>query len=175
MKKPELEKVLYLATLIFPVRGNHVLLGKKLRKIGAGKLNGWGGGVENGETIKQCAVREFGVETGGAIICEEDLTKVGIAHFKNHTTDGMDFECTVHIYTVSQWQGKIVQTEEMGKPYWYPISKLAEQKDIMCADPYWMPKILSGEKGIIFAEYGPGQRTLIGEVLFQSVESFEEE
>lgn len=173
MEKPE-EKTLYLATLVFPVRDGKVLLGLKKKKIGAGRLNGWGGGVDPGETLRQCAVREFEEETGGVKISPTDLCKVGIVHFKNHKTDGSVFVCTVHMYTISTWTGEIRETEEMGPPQWYSISDLASE-NLCPADPYWMPRMLSGEKGIAWAEFGPYQKDLIGDVIFQPVESVEEE
>src|SRR3989344_638818 len=91
MDKPE-EKTLYLATLVYPVRDSEVLLATKTRKIGAGCLNGWGGGVDQGESIRASAAREFFEETGGAKVNENELEKIGIVHFKNHKSDGVVFE-----------------------------------------------------------------------------------
>ena len=168
------EKTLNLATLVFPVRDDNVMLAEKMRKIGKGCLNGWGGGVDHGESIRACAVREFSEETGGAIIDEQDLKKLGIVHFKNHLANGSEFICTVHVYSVAKWDGQIISTEEMKDPRWFPITTVASQK-LMSADPFWLPRMLSGEKGIAFAEYEPYQKALIGSVRFESVDSFDEE
>ncbi len=173
MEKLE-EKTLFLATLVFPLRNDQIMLARKTRNIGIGCLNGWGGGVERGESLKRAAVREFSEETGGAVISENDLKKIGIVHFTNHKTDGSVFVCTVHMYTVSRWIGEIVSTEEMQDPRWCPIATISEEK-LMLADPFWLPRMLSGEKGIAWAEYGPRQQTLIGEVRFEPVDGFEEE
>jgi 8-oxo-dGTP pyrophosphatase MutT (NUDIX family) len=168
------EKTLNLATLVFPVQGDKVWLGRKMRKIGAGCLNGWGGGVEPGESVVAAAIREFHEETGGVIVDEKDLKKVGIVHFKNHKSDGTVFVCTVHVFTVSKWTGQIVSTAEMQEPKEYSIKTL-DRNELMPADPFWLPRMLSGELGIAWTEYGPFQKTLIGEVRFESVSSLPEE
>ena len=46
-----------LLTLAFLLDGNRILLGFKKRGFGMGKWNGFGGKVENGETIEQAAKR----------------------------------------------------------------------------------------------------------------------
>lgn len=168
------EKTLFLATLVFPIRNGQVMLARKMKKIGQGCLNGWGGGVEQGESLRGCAKREFFEETGGVIISEDYLKKIGIVHFSNHKTDGSVFVCTVHMYTISHWTGDIISTEEMQDPQWCPIATISEQ-ELMLADPFWLPRMLGGEKGIAWAEYGPRQQTLIGEVRFEPVDGFEEE
>jgi len=46
------------ATLLFVIRGGEILLIRKLRGLGAGKINGPGGRIDPGETPLACAVRE---------------------------------------------------------------------------------------------------------------------
>ena len=46
------------ATLLFVVEAAQVLLIRKKRGLGAGKINGPGGRLEPGETPMQCAIRE---------------------------------------------------------------------------------------------------------------------
>ena len=46
------------ATLCFVIRQEEILLIRKLRGLGAGKLNGPGGRLEPGESLLDCAVRE---------------------------------------------------------------------------------------------------------------------
>ena len=51
-------------TLCFIVNDQQeILLGRKKRGLGAGKANGLGGKREDGETFRQCAVRELFEET----------------------------------------------------------------------------------------------------------------
>ena len=47
-----------LATLMFVVQKGRILLIRKKRGIGAGKVNGPGGKFEPGETALQCVLRE---------------------------------------------------------------------------------------------------------------------
>jgi 8-oxo-dGTP diphosphatase/2-hydroxy-dATP diphosphatase len=56
-----------------------VLLGKKKRGFGTGRWNGFGGKVEEGETIEESAKRETREEAG---IDVSDLEKVGIIEFE---------------------------------------------------------------------------------------------
>ena len=46
------------ATLLFVRRAGQVLLIRKKRGLGAGKINGPGGRLDAGETPSQCAIRE---------------------------------------------------------------------------------------------------------------------
>ena len=49
-----------LATLMFVVQKGRILLIRKKRGSGAGKVNGPGGKFEPGETALQCVLRKFG-------------------------------------------------------------------------------------------------------------------
>ena len=64
MTKEE-EKILYDAVLVFFVKDGKVLLPTKMKKIGKGKLNGYGGGIEKDETPITAAIREVEEETKG--------------------------------------------------------------------------------------------------------------
>jgi hypothetical protein len=67
-----------------------------------------------------------------------------------------------------------VATDEMENPEWYPIEAIPLNR-LMLADPFWLPRMLSGEKGVVWTEYGPRQETLIGDVVFELVDVLEEE
>ena len=168
------EKTLLRATLVFPVREGEVLLAEKTRKIGAGCLNGYGGGVDGDESLLVCACREFQEETGGASVSEEDLDLVAVVNFHNKKSDGSFFTCVVHVYTTRKWSGEIVSTDEMQNPKWYQISMLNREK-LMLADYHWLLPVLSGKKLIAEAWYGPFQQTLLADVKIQEVDSFEQE
>ncbi len=58
--------VIQKATVILLVREGEILLARKLKKIGAGKWNGYGGKPEPGDaTLEETAVREMKEEGGG--------------------------------------------------------------------------------------------------------------
>ena len=45
-------------SLVFPVASDgRILLGRKRRGMGYGKWNGFGGKIEAGETMRECAAR----------------------------------------------------------------------------------------------------------------------
>ena len=51
------------ANLCFIVKGGRVLLIRKKRGLGAGKVNGPGGKIEPGETSMESAIREVSIGT----------------------------------------------------------------------------------------------------------------
>ena len=57
------------ATLAFVIKDEQILLIRKKRGLGAGKINGPGGRLENNETIAACAVREAQEELGITPTC----------------------------------------------------------------------------------------------------------
>ena len=63
----------FVGTLAFIIRGESVLLIRKKRGHGAGKLNGPGGKVEPGETPLECVVRETEEEVGVRLIAPQRL------------------------------------------------------------------------------------------------------
>ena len=47
-------------TLVFPIdEQNRILLGRKKRGFGANKYNGFGGKLDDGESFRECAIREL--------------------------------------------------------------------------------------------------------------------
>ena len=163
------EKVLLHATLCFPIRGDAVLLGMKMRKIGQGCWNGYGGGIEPGETPEQSIVRELQEESSVQAF-PNALEKAAIIDFHNTTTDGTVFVCRVHIFLLRRWDGEFQPTNEMGTPTWFKIQTLPLD-GMMPADKEWLPPILAGKKVLGRATYGPFQKELLEPVQLQIVAS----
>ena len=67
-----------LATLMFLVQDGKILLIRKKRGIGAGKVNGPGGKFEPGETALQCVLREVREEL---CIDVADAREMGVLNF----------------------------------------------------------------------------------------------
>ena len=63
-------KVRKASTLVVLMRGGRALLGMKKRGFGEGKWNGFGGKLEHGESIAQCAARELEEESGLSVSVE---------------------------------------------------------------------------------------------------------
>ena len=78
-------------SLVFPVAPDgRILLGRKRRGMGYGKWNGFGGKIEVGETMRECAAREL-FEECGLTAKPERLTMVGDLYFppgiRNHMVE----------------------------------------------------------------------------------------
>ncbi len=70
-------------SLVFPIYADgKVLLGRKKRGMGFGKWNGFGGKIEDGETMRECAVREL-YEECGISAAVEDLEFVADIYFRS--------------------------------------------------------------------------------------------
>ena len=93
------------ATLVFIVKDDRVLLIRKKRGLGAGKVNGPGGRLEPGETFKACAIREVQEELR---VTPVDPIRVGQHAFQ--FVDG--YSILVHVYRASGLVGNPQETEE---------------------------------------------------------------
>ncbi|KKU70232.1 MAG: NUDIX hydrolase [Parcubacteria group bacterium GW2011_GWA2_47_21] len=161
----EIEKVLYKAVLVFLVKDGKVCLPVKKLKIGAGKRNGFGGGVEKDESWKNAAAREM-VEEAEIKVWPKDLRKIAYLFCRNQTETGLKFTSEIVVFATTFWLGEPKETKEMGPPEWFQIEQLP-QSELMPGDKGWLPetlaeKILRNGKKIPMVEiwYGPRQETI---------------
>lgn len=124
------------ATLIFVVHAGKVLLIKKKRGLGAGKINGPGGKLDIGETAQQCAHREIHEEL---CIQVRDSRKVGRLRFQ--FIDGYSID--VHVFITEDFVGKPTETEE-AVPLWFAPDDIPYD-DMWADDRLWLPQVLSGQ------------------------------
>jgi len=119
---------------------NHpkVLLGMKKKGFGVGRWNGFGGKVEEGETIEEAAKRELREESGLEAI---DITKRGIIEFE-FENDPKILE--VHIFNVGKFEGEPKESDEM-KPQWFNVDEIPYEQ-MWTDDSHWMPIFLKGKK-----------------------------
>lgn len=122
-----------LATLCFVVRHQEVLLIHKKRGLGAGKVNGPGGRVEDGETVPECAVREVQEEL---LITPTDITRHGQLDFQ--FTSGYGLRC--HVFIARGFQGTPTETDE-AIPRWTPLDAIPYDR-MWADDRYWLPRLL---------------------------------
>lgn len=168
-----IQKVLLNATLCFLVTDTQVLLARKQRNIGKGLWNGYGGGIEVGESVRTAAIRELEEECR-VVVAEQDLTYTAVIDFYNYMENGESFNCRIHVFLASHWSGEPRTTHEMSDPTWF--SKNAPPFDeMMLADRHWLPRILSGGTWYGKAWYGPNHTTLEQEVFVKpcSVETLD--
>ncbi|MBU4142483.1 8-oxo-dGTP diphosphatase [Patescibacteria group bacterium] len=110
----------------------------KKRGFGAGRWNGFGGKLNEGETIEEGLKRETKEEVGVEI---NDFNKVGIIEFE---FKGNPEILEVHIFRASDFSGEPAESEEM-KPQWFNQDELPF--DSMWPDDiHWFPFFLSGKK-----------------------------
>jgi len=111
---------------------------KKVR-FGAGKFNGTGGGIEEGETPSQAAIREAREEIG-VEIPEEAVEARGSIDF---SFDGKpDWTRHVSIFVAREWRGEPKESEEMA-PEWFALDSVPYAK-MWIDDVLWLPGVLRG-------------------------------
>lgn len=157
------EKVIWLATLCFPIMEDEVLLSRKIvekmHKPGAGKLNGYGGGPWSGESLEEAASREL-FEESRLKANLKDLEKVAIVYFHNTKSDGEIFVCKCVVYLLKKWHGEPRDGDKMKNPRWY-LKLQMPWTDMIVGDEYWLPSVFSGKKIIAEVHYGPFQKELL--------------
>ena len=115
-----------------------ILLGMKKRGHGEGKWNGFGGKVENGETIEEATKREMKEESGVEI---EEMNKLGILEFEYQDGSG---NMEVHIFYVTEFKGNPIESEEM-KPKWFNVNEVPYNQ-MWPDDKYWLPMFLKEKR-----------------------------
>ncbi len=115
-----------------------VLLGLKKRGFGEGRWNGFGGKLEENETLEESAKREVLKEVGIEV---KEIEKKGIITFE-FQNDQETLE--VHIFHVSKFEGELIESEEM-KPQWFHIDEIPFE-EMWADDKHWVPLFLEGKK-----------------------------
>ncbi|NNF52102.1 MAG: 8-oxo-dGTP diphosphatase [Gammaproteobacteria bacterium] len=121
------------ATLCFVVRDTEVLLIKKKRGLGKGKINGPGGRIDPGETPLQCAIREVEEELR---VTPTELSYSGRLNFQ--FVDGLALRC--HVFRAEDCSGTARETDE-AVPMWTPIEQIPFDR-MWQDDRLWVPMML---------------------------------
>jgi len=125
-------------TLCIIHQQSKVLLGMKKRGFGAGRWNGFGGKLKDGETIEDAVRRELKEEAG---ISANKIEKKGIIEF---SWDLKPEILEVHIFRVTDFVGNPAESEEM-RPRWFDINEIP-YGEMWPDDKYWLPLFLDGKK-----------------------------
>lgn len=112
----------------------------KKRGFGAGRWNGFGGKVHDGEDATTCAVRELEEEAG---ITPLNLVERGFLHFDyEEGSSAPDERLEVRLFAASAFRGTPQESEEM-RPQWFSLDTIPY--DAMWPDDiHWLPYILQG-------------------------------
>jgi 8-oxo-dGTP diphosphatase len=123
------------ATLLFVVRGDEILLIRKKRGLGAGKINGPGGRLDDGETPLQAAVREVREE-----VCVQPTGVRRHGELKFHFVDG--YSIHVWVFRADGIEGEPRETDE-AIPLWFPTDRIPYEQ-MWADDIHWLPLLLDG-------------------------------
>ena len=125
------------ATLLFVVRDGQILLIRKKRGLGAGKVNGPGGRIEAGETPRQGAVREVEEELH---VTPTGLSRRGELRFQ--FVDG--YSIHVHVFSATDCRGEAEETDE-AIPLWTDLGEIPYH-EMWADDRIWLPLMLAGKE-----------------------------
>ncbi|MDP2677006.1 MAG: 8-oxo-dGTP diphosphatase [bacterium] len=135
-----------------------VLLGMKKRGFGEGRWNGFGGKVQDGETIEEATKREMKEEAGVEV---STLTKMGVLDFSaqgplrrsedeaSGSAFGGEFYgnpevLEVHIFKAEDFSGALTESEEM-KPQWFHVDEIPFAS-MWPDDKHWFPLFLKNKR-----------------------------
>lgn len=127
------------ATLVYPVTEEAVLLAPRKRGPPhlSGFLNGFGGKVEEGESVEAAAAREL-LDECGLTARAADFLLVGVIDFFIDAEHAF----SVHAFLLKRWVGSPRETDEMGQPEWFPRHSLPFER-MLPADRQLLPIALA--------------------------------
>lgn len=125
------------ATLTFIIKDGQILLIRKKRGLGAGKINGPGGRLEPGETLLECAIREVQEE-----LCITPTNPQFCGESLFQFTDG--YSIHVHTYVARDFTGSPEETDE-AIPLWFPLDRIPYEQ-MWADDIIWIPEMLKGQR-----------------------------
>jgi 8-oxo-dGTP diphosphatase len=123
------------ATLLFVVKAGRVLLIRKKRGLGAGKINGPGGKRDVQETLQACAHREINEELCITIDRSQYRGRLRFQFIDGYSLD-------VSVFVATDYQGQPTETEE-AVPLWYALDAIPFD-EMWDDDRLWLPSVLSG-------------------------------
>jgi ADP-ribose pyrophosphatase YjhB (NUDIX family) len=127
------------ATLCFLIRDETIWLAMKKKGFGAGKYNGYGGKINENETIEDALHRELLEEASVRAINHTKMGEISYT-FPNKP----ELNHYVHVYVIDKWQGIPKESEEMS-PELFTFKDIPYDK-MWSNDKHWLPLVLKGQK-----------------------------
>ena len=125
------------ATLVFVVKNGQMLLIRKKRGLGAGKINAPGGRLEPGETPLEAAIREAQEE-----LC---ITPLNLSYSGENLFQFVDgYSIHVHVFKADDYEGEPTETDE-ASPIWFPVNAIPYE-EMWEDDKLWIPLVLDGTR-----------------------------
>ena len=115
-----------------------ILLGMKKIRFGKGRYNGFGGRIENSESLEESAIRETFEEAGITMVDPERMGEL-LFQFKSGEPDHL-----VNFFKATKFQGIPIESDEM-RPEWFMEDRIPYNK-MWPDDKYWLPLLLRGQK-----------------------------
>ncbi len=133
---PHIRKV----TLCYLIDKNGmVLIAMKKRGFGAGKWNGVGGKLAEGESVEDALLRETKEEIGVEL---KSFRKTGVIRFYFNGEENHNLNQEVHVFIADSWEGEPKESEEM-MPKWFGPKDLPLE-GMWSDDKYWLEDALKG-------------------------------
>jgi len=120
-------------TLLFVVQDRQILLIRKKRGLGAGKINGPGGRLDDGESPLECAIREVGEEL---CVRPSGIREGGQLLFQ--FVDG--YSIHVWVFRADDVAGTPEETDE-ASPLWVDLDAIPYEQ-MWPDDEIWLPLLL---------------------------------
>ncbi len=122
------------AVICHVIRGDRILLHRKKRGHGAGRWNGFGGKIMEGESPEECVRREALEEMGVGV---ENIREMGTLVF--HNVNGEEW--VVHVF-LADVVGEPEESEE-STPRWFPLDAIP-YGEMWDDDRFWLPTVIRG-------------------------------
>jgi len=118
-----------------------ILLGRKLRGFGKGKIVLPGGKVEPGESARAAAVREFFEETG-LKVSDAQLQLAAQINFRFSALPAADMDCTA--FLAHSASGNPGVSDEL-EPLWIRLDQLPVEQMWQDSE-MWLPQLAAGQR-----------------------------
>lgn len=115
-----------------------ILLGMKKRGFGEGRWNGFGGKVNEGESLIEAAKRELSEEAG---IVVDKIEHMGVLDFSWKDKPEI---LEVNIFKAKDFEGEPSESEEM-RPRWFHTNEIPFS-EMWQDDKHWFPLFLKNKK-----------------------------